>query len=191
VSEASPDARPPSGYDAAMPPRITKTPWITCAGAVLLLACADAKRERTEPPTASTAESSGSGAGSQCPPGGPSVSVNIRGREAGNDMPSEELGALLGWIGGFAKPCMEAEPEAPNFTLAIELAESGQAPTLALGDRDALPGLAACLDASFAKAPPPPPPGSMSVDIVIPWGCPTLGPDFRPEKAKAEPAATP
>lgn len=162
------------------------------AGALLSSACAEPKRDRTEPPAPQT-EAAGSSAGSsssgsQCLPGGPSVSVNVRGRAGGDDMPSDELGTLLGWIGGFAQPCRQATPEASRFTLEIQLGPAGQAPTLTLVERDALPGLAACIDDTFAKAPPPPP-GPMKVEIVIPWGCPTLGPGFQADGPKTEPAA--
>lgn len=160
-------------------------------GALLSAACAEPKRDRTEPPASQT-ESAGAsgGAGGQCLPGGPSVSITIRGRSGGDDMPSDELGALLGWIGGFAQPCMKATPEASRFTLEIQLGPAGQAPTLVLVEREALPGLAACLDDTFAKAPSPPP-GPMTVKIVIPWGCPTLGPGFQAEEAKEAEDAKP
>jgi hypothetical protein len=167
-----------------MPPRTA------CAvAALLLVACAEPKRNGTEPPATEGSGSGGSsGSGSQCPAGGPSVSLNVRGHAGGDSLPSDELGALLGWIGGFAQPCREATPEVPHFTLEIQLGESGQPPTLELVDRATVPGLAACIDEQFAKAPPPPPPGSMTVEIVIPWGCPTLGLGFQP--AATEPAAT-
>lgn len=172
-----------------MSPTILRT---ACACALVLLGCAEPKSGGSKSPAAegTTSASGGSGSNAQCPAGGPSVSLNIRGHAGGDTLPNDELGALLGWIGGFAQPCREATPEAPHFTLAIELGESGQAPTLVLADRDALPGLAACIDESFAKAPPPPPPGSMTVEIVIPWGCSTLGPGFQPSKP-SEPAAEP
>ncbi len=169
---------------------------IACACTLSLFGC-ESKSKGTEPPGSegNGTASGGSGGSGDCPAGGPSVSLNVRGYAGGDELPSNELGALLGWIGGFAQPCREATPEAPNFTLAIELGESGEAPKLELGDREKLPGLAACIDASFAKAPPPPPPGSMIVDIVIPWGCPTLGPDFQEKRENAEkteaPAAEP
>lgn len=178
-----------SGYDACMLPRLSRvTRLAVLTGALLPPACAEPKRDRTEPPASDTAGSDGSSsAGGQCLPGGPSVSLTIRGRAGGDDLPSDELGAMLGWIGGFAQPCRQATPEASRFTLAIQLGPAGEAPTLALAERDALPGLAACLDDTFAKAPPPPP-GPMTVKIVIPWGCPTLGPGFQAEDPKtAEP----
>jgi hypothetical protein len=172
-----------------MSPTILRT---ACACAALLLGCAESKGKGAEPPGSqgAGAASGGSGRDAQCPAGGPSVSLNIRGHAGGDELPSDELGALLGWIGGFAQPCREATPETPHFTLEIQLGESGQPPTLELVDRATLPGLAACIDANFAKAPPPPPPGSMTVEIVIPWGCSTLGPGFQPGK-KAEPAPEP
>lgn len=161
----------------------------TLAAALLLTACPGRKHEPTEAPAAAGQGGAGSSsAGSQCVAGGPSVSVNIRGRAGGDEMPSDELGVLLGWIGGFAQPCRQATPEAPQFALEIQLGPEGQPPTLVLAERDALPGLAACLDETFPKAPPPPP-GPMTVEIVIPWGCPTLGPNFQSESKKAEPAA--
>lgn len=177
-----------------MPPRTPRlTPLAVLAGALLWSSCAEPKRDRTEPPSSqATSQTEGAGgsssAGGQCVAGGPSVSVNIRGRAGGDDMPSDELGALLGWIGGFAQPCRQATPEASRFTLEIQLGAAGEEPTLTLPERDALPGLAACLDDTFAKAPPPPP-GPMTVEIVVPWGCPTLGADFQAEGPKTEAAA--
>lgn len=161
---------------------ILRAPWV---GAVLLLGCGPAQQAESKTPSSSRASTTGNDA--QCPAGGPSVSVNIRGRAAGKDLPSDELGVLLGWIGGFVQPCREAAPEAPHFTLEIHL-DSSDEPTLDLIDRAALPGLAACLDDRFSEAPPPPP-GAMTVAIVIPWGCPTLGPGFQP--GRTEPSAAP
>jgi hypothetical protein len=174
-----------------MPPR---SPCITrivplALFALLSSSCAEPKRDRTEPPASQTEGGGGSSSsGSQCVSGGPSVSVNIRGRAGGDDMPSDELGTLLGWIGGFAQPCRQATPEAPRFTLEILLGAAGEKPTLTIPERDALPGLAACLDDTFAKAPPPPP-GPMTVEIVVPWGCPTLGANFQPEESPKPEAA--
>jgi hypothetical protein len=160
-----------------------------CACTVLLLGCAESKGKGTEPPGSEGSGTAAGGSGS-CPGGGPSVSLNVRGRASGDDLPNDELGVLLGWIGGFAQPCREAPAEVPHFTLEIQLAEPGLPATFALVERDALPGLAACLADNFAKAPPPPP-GPMTVEIVIPWGCPTLGPGFTPGSTKAtQPAAT-
>ncbi len=163
----------------------------TLAAALLLTACAERKHEPTEAPaSASRGGASSSTAAGQCQPGGPSVDLNIRGRMGGDDMPQEELGTLLGWIGGFAQPCREAPAEVERFTLEIEIGAAGQPPKLVLVERDALPSLAACLDESFAKAPPPPG-GPMMVKIVIPWGCSTLGPGYQPETAKTNPAEPP
>lgn len=164
--------------------RIPSLTRIVCTLPLLLPACNKAEREPTKPPSATATTSTGGGAGGQCVAGGPSVSVNIRGRAGGDDMPSDELGTLLGWIGGFAQPCREATPEATRFTLELQLGAAGEKPTLVLVERDALPGLAACLDDTFAKAPPPPP-GPMTVEIVIPWGCPTLGASFQAEPKAA------
>jgi hypothetical protein len=176
-------------------PGVTRIALLACTLLPTAPACADRKRERTEPPategTGSTGSGSTTGAGGQCVAGGPSVSIDIRGRAGGDEMPNDELGVLLGWIGGFAQPCRQATPEAPQFTLEIEIGAAGEKPTLVLVDREALPGLAACIDETFAKAAPPPP-GPMKVDIVIPWGCPTLGPNFQEKSAKTEaPAAEP
>lgn len=173
-----------------MPPRIPSLTRIACTLALLLAACTKAEREPTTPPSSTATTSTAGGAGGQCLPGGPSVSVTIRGRAGGDDMPNDELGVLLGWIGGFAQPCREATPEATRFSLEIQLGAAGEEPALVLVERDALPGLAACLDETFAKAPPPPP-GPMKVQIVIPWGCSTLGPGFQAEPEPAAPAATP
>jgi hypothetical protein len=172
-----------------MLPRIPSLTTIAlCACALLSTAC-ERKGDHTDPPTSESSASGGSdGSGTQCSAGGPSVSVNILGREAGNDMPSDELGALLGWIGGFAQPCRQAAPEAPRFTLQIELGEGDLPPSLVIGDTDTLPGLTTCLQETFAKAPPPPV-RSMTVEIVIPWGCPTLGAGFQAEGKKTEAAA--
>lgn len=178
VSEARPwpDVPVTSGYDALMSPSVPGLTTIALfACALCSAACAEPKREPAAP---TEPAASGSGASHQCQPGGPSVDIDIRGREGGGTMPNDELGALLGWIGGFAEPCRKAPPEASQFTLEIEIGAEGQKPTLVLVERDALPGLGACLDDTFAKAPPPPP-GPMLVDIVIPWGCPTLGADFQ------------
>lgn len=180
-----------------MAPRIPRLTTIVLLAGTLLAspACAERKREQTETPATEGAGSNGSNgsgsAGGQCVAGGPSVSVNIRGWAGGDEMPNDQLGVLLGWIGGFAQPCREATPEAPQFTLEIQIGAAGEKPTLVLEDREALPGLAACIDETFAKAAPPPA-GPMTVDIVIPWGCPTLGPNFQEKSAKTEaPAAEP
>jgi hypothetical protein len=158
-----------------------------CTTALLSLGCAKSTAEATEAPVQDD-----TGAGSQatasdpsCPAGGPSVSIRVRGH-AGGELPQDQLGALLEWIGGFTRPCLEQPPEAPDFTMSIDLGEDEQPPTLELVDRETLPGLAACIDAGFADAPPPPPPGSLKVLIVIPWGCPTLAPDFQ-QQDEAEP----
>ena len=188
------DFPPPHRYHARMPPMFPRT---ACA-ALLLVACTEPKRDRTEPPVTdgagSGSASGSSSSGSECVPGGPSVSVNVRDRAAGKDMPSNELGALLAWIGGFAQPCRRTPAEAPQFTLELELGPAGQPPVLSLVEREALPSLAACLEEGFAKAPAPPA-HDMKVNIVIPWGCPTLDPNFepaspQPEAAAAEPAAS-
>ncbi len=154
----------------------------SCVGAALLLACGEPRSKGAESP-GSEADRRGS---PECSAGGPSVSINIRGRHGGQGLAADELGTLLAWIGGFAQPCREATPEAPFFTLAIHLDESDQPPTFDLIDRATLPGLAACLDESFAKAPPPPA-ESMTVAIVIPWGCPTLGAGFQPGYTEPSP----
>jgi hypothetical protein len=174
-----------------MLPRIPRRTTIALLACMLpvSLACAERKRDRTEPPAAEgTGSGTSSGSAGQCVAGGPSVSMNVRGRD---DMPKDELGILLGWIGGFAEPCRQATPEATQFALEIEIGAAGEKPTMVLEDREALPGLAACIDETFAKAAPPPP-GPMTVDIVIPWGCPTLAPDFQEKREKTEgPAAEP
>ncbi|MCX4239377.1 hypothetical protein [Paraliomyxa miuraensis] len=144
----------------------------------LLLGCAERKASTAGPdsPTqGGTASSTSSSSSPQCPSGGPSVSVNVRGYSGGPELPRETLATTLSWIGSFAQPCLEASPEAPQFKLAITIPEAGQAPTFELVDRDSLPGLAACLDEHFASAAAPPP-EPMLVEITIPWGCPTLGP---------------
>lgn len=182
--------RPGTGYDAGMPGRVPPLATIACACALLSPACAKPKDEPT-PPSAGTDASGGSasspagGSTSTCLPGGPSVAVTVQGRAGGDDLPGDELGALLQWIGGFAQPCRQAPSEAHHFTLELGLGAAGQPPTLALVERASLPSLAACLDDTFAKAPPPPP-GPMTVRITIPWGCSTLGPGFQ-----ADPAPTP
>jgi len=170
-------------------PRLTMLTLLACTS--IAFACAERKREPTEPPTSEGGGSGGSGgsdqAGSQCVPGGPSVAVNVRDRAAGKDMPSNELGALLAWIGGFAQPCRAAPAEAPHFTLKIELGPAGQPPVLVLVERETLPSLAACLDEGFAKAPAPPA-NDMKVEIVVPWSCPTLAPGFQADAAEPEAA---
>jgi hypothetical protein len=170
-----------------MLPRVPSLPTLACACALLSAACAEPKREPTTPSgQAGGASRSTSG---ECQPGGPSVDIDIRGK-AGGTMPNEELGALLAWIGGFAEPCRKAPAEAPRFTLEIEIGAEGQPPKLLLVEREALPSLEACLDDGFGKAPPPPP-GPMMVDIVIPWGCPTLGADFQDRGAETAPTTSP
>jgi hypothetical protein len=157
---------------------------IACACAMVLLGCAKSEGDGPAPP----AGGGEAGGDVKCPRGGPSVSIDVRGH-AGGDVPQNELGALLGWIGGFAEPCRKLEPEADRFTLFVVLGEEGEAPQLELAERDELPGLAACLDENFAKVPPPPPPGSMNVAIVVPWGCSTLGPGFDPTTAPRAPVS--
>lgn len=153
---------------------------VACAS-MLLLGCAERTSSATAPPHGNgrPESSSGSSSSSQCPAGGPSVAINVRGYAGGQELPRETLGTVLGWIGGFAQPCREAPAAVPQFTLEVTLPEAGQAPTFELLDRAALPDLAACLDANFAQAPPPPP-EPMIVEITIPWGCPTLAPGAAP-----------
>jgi hypothetical protein len=171
-----------------MPPRIPRVTSLASLTFALLSspACTEPKRDRTEPPAAEGDGSSrAAGSSDQCVTGGPSVAINIRGDADGNDM-----GTLLGWIGGFVEPCRKAPSQAPYFTLDLAVGPEGQPPTLALRERQALPGLAACLDERFAEAPAPPA-GPMTIEIVIPWGCPTLPPGFQSAgtKAAAEPSA--
>jgi hypothetical protein len=147
-------------------------------------------------------EGGGSGGGGSarpsdpnCPAGGPSVSVNVSRESGDRSLSGEQLGALLGWIGGFAQPCIEEPSQAPHITMVFVLGEEGEAPTFEFVEREQLPTMAACLDEGFAAAPAPPP-DPMRVSIVVPWGCPTLGPGFQPsgaspEAAEPEPGTSP
>jgi hypothetical protein len=174
-----------------MPPRIPGlTTIILCALFASLFPACERKREPTEPPTAEGGASGGpGGGGGQCVSGGPSVSLNVRGTGS-EDMPNEDQGKLLGWIGGFAQPCRDLPPKVPHFTLEIDMPAEGQ-PILGVANGDALPELTACLSTNFSTAPPPPIRFTRA-EIVIPWGCNTLQPGFQakgsPEADAAEPA---
>jgi hypothetical protein len=148
----------------------------------LLLGCAKSKGDAEPPGAAGTGN--GAGGDGSCPENGPTVSVNIRGHAPG-ELPQDQLGALLGWVGDIAQPCREAPAKVPRFTLVIELPEddSEEPPKLELANAESLPELAACIDEHFAEAPPPPKPWSMNVVIVSPWGCDRLGTDFQSEPA--------
>ncbi|MCA9706629.1 MAG: hypothetical protein KDK70_12320 [Myxococcales bacterium] len=149
--------------------------------AVVELGCTGPKPSDSTPPDAAAGASgsaaSGDGSSPQCLPGGPSVSVNVRRPSGDPSLSRDELGALLAWVGGFVQPCIDAPSQAHHITLVFELGAEGEPPTYELVERETLPTMAACLDEGFAKAPAPPP-EAMRASIVVPWGCPTLGPGF-------------
>lgn len=164
-----------------MSPRIQA---LACVWAMVVAGC-EPKSGGSTPPSGDAAAGGGNGGGSSssrtadpnCPAGGPSVSVNIN-RESDTVSPSrEELGALLGWIGSFVQPCIDEPSQAHHITLVFALGAEGEAPALEFVEREELPTMAACLDESFAGAAAPPS-GEQRVSIVVPWGCPTLGPGF-------------
>lgn len=161
--------------------------WI---GVMVGSGCAEPKSSGSVPPQddgAATSTADRRSTRADCLPGGPSVSVNVS-RESGGNLSREELGALLGWIGGFVQPCIDEPSQAHHFTLVFEIGPPGEAPTLALVEQETLPSMAACLDEGFARAPAPPP-EEMRVSIVVPWGCPTLGPGFQGSPAPGEGSA--
>lgn len=162
---------------------------VGCLAALLLTGCAE-RKAGTASPSGDGATAPSSPSSSQCPGGGPSVQVNVRGYAGGSELPSDTLGATLAYVGSFAQPCRELPPKVPQFTLEVTIPEPGATPSFELVDRASLPELAACLDTHFATATAPPP-EPMIVEITIPWGCNTLGPRAAttPE-ADATPEAT-
>ncbi|MEM9460670.1 MAG: hypothetical protein AAGF11_41255 [Myxococcota bacterium] len=155
---------------------------LACAGAVLGFGCAEPRSGGSTPPddqsAAVSSEDKTRSTNPDCAPGGPSVSVNVSRESGDRSISRDDLGVLLGWVGGFVQPCIDEPSQAHHITLVFVFGGQGQAPTFEFVEREQLPTMAACLDEGFAGAPAPPP-GAKRVSIVVPWGCPTLGPGYQ------------
>ena len=148
---------------------------LLCCAGVLVASCA---RPPARPPAPVPVSAAGSGTGGSggaerpCSSHGPTFLVAFR---PDRDHPEEPAGtALQRWLYWIIGPCARVPPMAAQFVVHVETS-GATVSRLEVHDAERWPELAACLRDAVHRAPLAPSNGTISADVTMAWGCPTLG----------------